>query len=412
MNIGFLGLGKLGLPCALAIASKGHDVYGYDINLDVKKYIDEKVIPYREDGVEELLEKYTVHFTDTEDVVNKSDIIFMPIQTPHEYKYEGCTRIPEERDDFNYEWLKNGITQLSDLIKLQEKDKVVIIISTVLPGTIEREIMPIIKDNDKFKLCYNPFFIAMGTTVYDFLNPEFVLFGVYDKYASETAEEFYKTIHNKPFYKTDIINAELIKVCYNTFIGMKIVYSNTIMEICHKNGGDVDQVMNGIKLATDRVISSKYLNGGMGDGGGCHPRDNIAMSWLAKKLELSHNFFEDVMKAREDQTEFLADLIMEHEGPYYILGKTFKEETNLIIGSPAILLKNILEERGVQVIDYDPFVDEYDVDFKKGTYFVATRHNYFKYFNFPKGSTVIDVWRFLEFNKQSEIKHIKVGKTN
>ena len=144
----------------------------------------------------------------------------------------------------------------------------------------------------------------------------------------------------------------------------------------------------------------------------CHPRDNIAMSWLAKKLDLSHNFFEDVMKAREDQTEFLADLIMEHEGPYYILGKTFKEETNLIIGSPAILLKNILEERGVKVIDYDPFVDEYDVDFKKGTYFVATRHNYFKYFNFPKGSTVIDVWRFLTFNKQDEIKHIKVGSKN
>ena len=412
MNIGFLGLGKLGLPCALAIASKGHNVYGYDINLDVKKYIDDKKIPYREEGVEELLEKYTVNFTDIEDVVNKSDIIFIPIQTPHEYKYEGCTRIPEERDDFSYEWLKDGITQLSDLIKLQEKDKVVIIISTVLPGTIEREIMPIIKDNYKFKLCYNPFFIAMGTTVYDFLNPEFVLFGVYDKYASDTAEEFYKTIHNKPFYKTDIINAELIKVCYNTFIGMKIVYSNTIMEICHKNGGDVDQVMNGIKLATDRVISTKYLSGGMGDGGGCHPRDNIAMSWLAKKLDLSHNFFEDVMKAREDQTEFLADLIMEHEGPYYILGKTFKEETNLIIGSPAILLKNILEERGVKVTDYDPFVDEYDVDFKKGTYFVATRHSYFKYLNYPKGSTVIDVWRFLEFNKQDDINHIKVGSKN
>lgn len=269
MNIGFLGLGKLGLPCALAIASKGHDVYGYDINTDVKKYIDEKRIPYREEGVEELLETHIVNFTDVENMVDKSDIIFVPIQTPHEYKYEGCTRIPEERDDFSYEWLKDGITQLSNIIKLQGKDKVVVIISTVLPGTIEREIMPIIKDNEKFKLCYNPFFIAMGTTIADFLNPEFVLFGVYDEYAAKISEDFYKTIHNKPFYKTDIINAELIKVCYNTFIGMKIVFSNTIMEICHKNGGDVDQVIGGIKLATDRVISTKYLSGGMGDGGGC-----------------------------------------------------------------------------------------------------------------------------------------------
>lgn len=141
----------------------------------------------------------------------------------------------------------------------------------------------------------------------------------------------------------------------------------------------------------------------------CHPRDNIAMSWLAKELKLSHNFFEDIMEAREDQTEFLADLIMQHEGPYYILGKTFKEETNLTIGSPAILLKNILEERCVTVEHYDPYVDEYDIDFQKGTYFVATRHNYFKHMKFPKDSNVIDVWRYLEFEEEDKINHVKVG---
>jgi UDPglucose 6-dehydrogenase len=141
----------------------------------------------------------------------------------------------------------------------------------------------------------------------------------------------------------------------------------------------------------------------------CHPRDNIAMSWLAKKLNLSHNFFEDIMKAREDQSEFLVDLILEHNGPYYILGKTFKEETNLTIGSPAILLKNILEERGINAIHYDPFVDDVDINFEKGTYFVATRHNYFKNFKFPKESTVIDVWRFLEFSEEDKINHIRVG---
>jgi len=409
-NIGFIGLGKLGLPCAVAIASKGHNVYGTDLNKDVERYIKESRIPYMEEDMENLMQEHKVIFTDLDDVVDKCDIIFVPIQTPHEYKYEGCTRLPQERDDFSYDWLKKGITELSESINLQTKDKVVIIISTVLPGTIEREIKPIIKDNDKFKLCYNPFFIAMGTTIKDFLNPEFVLFGVDDEKAAQVAEEFYKTIHNKPFYKTAIVNAELIKVSYNTYIGMKIVFANTLMEICHKNGGDVDQVIGGIKLATDRIISTKYLKGGMGDGGGCHPRDNIAMSWLANELDLSHNFFEDIMKAREDQTEFLANLMMEHEGPYFILGKTFKEETNLTTGSPAILLKNILEERGVAVTHYDPFVDEYDFDFTKGTYLVATRHKFFKYLKYPKGSTVIDVWRFLDISESDEINHIKVGK--
>ena len=410
-NVGFLGLGKLGLPCALAVSSKGFKVYGTDLDLNVKSYIENKKIPYREEHVDEYLQKYEVIFTDLDDMVDNCDIIFVPIQTPHDYAFEGCTRIPKERKDFDYEWLKSGIKDLSDSIKLQTKEKIVIIISTVLPGTIEREIFPIISNNDKFKLGYNPFFIAMGTTINDFLNPEFVLFGTNNKEIIEPMKDFYGKLHNKPFYNTDIINAELIKVSYNTFIGMKIVYANTLMEICHKNGGNVDEVIGGLKLATDRIISTKYLSGGMGDGGGCHPRDNIAMSWLAKKLNLSHNFFEDIMKAREDQTEFLMNLILEHEGPYYILGKTFKEETNLVIGSPAILLKNILSENKIHVTQFDPYLDNIDdYNFEKGTYFVATRHDSFKNFTYPKGSTVIDVWRYLNFDENSGINHIKVGK--
>lgn len=408
MRIGFVGLGKLGLPCALAINDKGHQVWGYDIDPNIKTILDNKKIPYREEGADDLLQKHSINLGDIDDVVDNSDIIFVPIQTPHEYKYEGCTRIPDKKNDFDYEWLKSGISDLSDSIKMQTKNKVVVIISTVLPGTIEREIKPIISGNDKFKLCYNPFFIAMGTTIYDFLNPEFVLFGVDDEWASDTAESFYKTIHDKPFYKTDIINAELIKVSYNTFIGMKIVYANTLMEMCHNNGANIDEVMGGIKLATDRVISPKYLSGGMGDGGGCHPRDNIAMSWLSNKLGLTHNLFDDIMTAREDQTNFLIRLILEHSEPYYILGKTFKEETNLIVGSPAILLKNMLNENCVDVVQWDPFVDNEKPIFKKGTYFIATRHEEFKNFKFPDGSTVIDVWRYLKI-KDKKINYIEVG---
>lgn len=408
MKIGFIGLGKLGLPCALAIASKGHEVWGNDINPDVKNILDTKVLPYREKGADELLLKHNINFDTIENVVNNCDIIFVPIQTPHEYRFEGCTRIPNERDDFNYTMLKTGISSLSEIIRLQNKEKIVIIISTVLPGTIEREILPIIEDNNNFKLCYNPFFIAMGTTVDDFLNPEFVLFGTDSESTSSIVKEFYSTLHSKPFYETSIKNAELIKVSYNTFIGMKIVFTNTIMEICHKTGASIDGVMNGLKMANDRLISTKYLNGGMADGGGCHPRDNIAMSWLSNKLGLSYNFFDDIMMGREKQTEFLASIILENDGPYYILGKTFKEETNLIVGSPAILLANILSEKGVRFTHYDPFVDTDIPDFVKGTYFVATRHNEFKNFRFPKGSTVIDVWRYLDINDDT-INYIPVG---
>lgn len=411
MNIGFIGLGKLGLPCALAVESKGHKVYGYDINKDVENILLTKKMPYKEIWAQDALEKSNITFTNVKEVVNNSEIIFVPIQTPHDVKYEGITRIPEERVDFDYTYLVNGIKNLSAEIDKQNDDKVVIIISTVLPGTIEREIKPFL--SNKIKLCYNPFFIAMGTTMRDFLNPEFVLFGVDSDIAAEKAAAFYKTLHDRPFYKTAIKNAELIKVAYNTFIGMKIVYANTLMEICHKIGADVDAVTDSLLLANERLISGKYLRAGMGDGGGCHPRDNIAMSWLARKLNLSHDFFEDLMLARENQTDWLADLIEENanndkNSKIYILGKSFKPETKITTGSPSILLYNILLERGyTNVVSYDPYVDNELPSFEPGVYFIGTQHQDFLNFKFPENSIVIDPWRYI---LQDNVKLISVGK--
>ena len=406
MNVGFVGLGKLGLPCALAVESKGHKVWGYDINPSVEQILATKKLPYREIWAQDHLDRSEITFGSIEEVVSNSEIIFVPIQTPHDERFEGTTRIPEERVDFDYSFLRSGIKSLADEISKQGEDKVVVIISTVLPGTIEREIKPLLNEN--VKLCYNPFFIAMGTTMRDFLQPEYVLFGVDDEAAAEKAEAFYRTLHDRPFYKTAIRNAELIKVAYNTFIGMKIAYANTMMEICHKIGADVDEVTGAMSLATERLISGKYLSGGMGDGGGCHPRDNIAMSWLAKKLDLSYDFFESLMIGREQQTEWLADLIQEHEGPLTILGKAFKEETNLTVGSPSILLKNILEERGAWVTMYDPHVDSHEIDLTaSGVFFIGTKHSEFAEYEFAKGSVVIDPWRYIP--DQEGVTVIRVG---
>ena len=227
MKIGFLGLGKLGLPVALAVENKGHKVFGYDISNKVKSFIKLKKIPYREVEAPKLLKKTKLKLVEIKNLVRESEIIFVPIQTPHDKKYEGITSLPKKRIDFEYKYLKSGIKDLADEIKNQKKNKVVIIISTVLPGTINREIKPLL--NKYVKLCYNPFFIAMGTTINDFLNPEIILFGVDDKYAAKKAEKFYKTINKSPFFKTTIENAELIKVCYNTFISTKIAFINTVM---------------------------------------------------------------------------------------------------------------------------------------------------------------------------------------
>ena len=141
MNIGFMGLGKLGLPCALAIESKGHKVIGYDVSPSVFKIVRSKKIPYKEEGAQELLDNSNIKCVDIPTLVKESEIIFVAIQTPHKPAYEGITKLPKQREDFDYTYLVSGVRQLHNEIHRQNKETIVVIISTVLPGTIQRNIL-------------------------------------------------------------------------------------------------------------------------------------------------------------------------------------------------------------------------------------------------------------------------------
>jgi UDPglucose 6-dehydrogenase len=260
----------------------------------------------------------------------------------------------------------------------------------------------------------------MGSTIRDFLYPEFILFGVDDEKAAFVAQNFYKTICDSPFYKTTIENAELIKVCYNTMISTKISFVNTIMEACYYlPNTNVDDVTNALKLANRRLISSAYLTGGMGDGGGCHPRDNIALSHLSKKLNLSYDWFEGIMLQRENQTNWLANLVISYSKnrQINILGKTFKPETNLTLGSPAVLLSNLIQEKNKKVFSWDPYIDpDYEIIADSynwnnpdilHVFFIGTKHPHFVNFKFPKNSIIIDPFRYLYNIKESKV--IRIG---
>jgi UDPglucose 6-dehydrogenase len=418
-RVGLVGLGKLGMPVALAMSLKGHEVMGYDVDagrMQKQRFPHRERGPNGEPSIESLIRQSDLRFGSLGEVVRHAEILFVAVQTPHDPLYEGVTRLPQDRVDFDYRFLRKAVEDLSSAILQQGEDKIVIVISTVLPGTVRREILPRI--NRHVKLCYNPFFIAMGTTIDDFINPEFVLLGVTDEDAAAKAQQFYRTLHNRPVFQTSIENAELIKVAYNTFISMKIAYANTLMEICHKTPGcHVDEVSNALSLATGRLLSPRYLRGGMGDGGGCHPRDNIALSWLARRLNLSYDFFDHLMACREKQTEWLADLIEQHHvGRGFahrrvgLYGRAFKAGTNLTIGSPATLLANILRERGFDVRMYDPYVDEGACPFDwPGVYFVSTHHVEFASpeWSFPAGSVIIDPFRYLP--PRDDVAIIPVG---
>jgi UDPglucose 6-dehydrogenase len=413
MKIGFVGIGNLGLPCAVAVAMKGHEVMAYDIVADLMTKTPRRYLETGPDGEEPFdpyLEHSDVRFSDFEQVVAHADILFVAVQTPHRPGYEGVTRLPFEREDFDYRYLIRSIEEISAAAK---RETTVAVVSTVLPGTMRRSVMR--AASPLLRLCYNPYFIAMGTTMRDFLHPEFVLLGADDPISAKKLEAFYATITDAPIYHMSIESAEITKLAYNTYIGMKIVFANTLMEICHKiPGANVNDVTSALKAAHHRLISPRYLEGGMGDGGNCHPRDNIAMSWLARHLPLSHDLFGDLMTAREDQTEWLADLMCAYDLPKAIVGYSFKPGTNRIAGSPAFLLKIILEERGFQPLLYDPYVDGRGHDLSNlapHVVLIGAKHPEFTSLSFAKDSIVIDPWRYLPSQDGVTLVHVGIGKS-
>lgn len=399
-SVGFIGLGKLGLPCAAALSSKANvKVHGYDVNPKIKEYVSSCTVPYKEELVEEYLKTANIVVENSVlKVVENSNMIFVAVQTPHEKEYEGISPTPTSRKDFDYSFLIGAVTQIKEaFVELNKTHIDLVIISTVLPGTIKKLISPIVDGLD-INVIYNPYFIAMGTTIPDFLNPEFVVMGTSSWGKASSLQALYAKFIRAYMAEVRYEEAELIKVSYNTFIGLKIVFANTLAEITQSMGGNVDNVLNVLSKANTRIISTKYLSAGMGDGGGCHPRDQIAMSWLAKTLGLSYDLFETLALARDSHTKRHAEIIKQRheelELPVIILGKAYKKDVNLTVGSPSLLLQHYLDELGVQYTVVDPVVDDLQViEFvSPAIFYVATPHTIFKHLSLPMESRVLDPW--------------------
>ena len=411
MRIGFVGLGKLGFPIAITIGQRGHDVLGYDVNPRAMSY---DKYPHKEAGMngksmQWFINEEQIKFGTMEQVVSHSEIIFITVQTPHDPLYEGVTRVPEKRKDFSYDYLVEAVFDVDTMLREKRKECIVVVVSTVLPGTLREYVIPGISGFTQ--LVYNPLFIAMGTVMNDFIFPEFILMGSDDSVAMGRLRSFY-TVTTSISHQicTTIENAELIKVAYNTFIGMKIVFANTMMEMCHKiPNTNVESVMNALRLAKERLVSPAYMSPGMGDGGACHPRDNIALSFLSQKLNLNFDLFSSIIEGRDKQTEFLADLMCEHDMPHVILGKAYKMDTNLTTGSPSLLLASILAERGCHAVTYDPELDT-PITFDVPSVFMVTlpRHEFLT-MEYPDGSVIIDPIGFMPKKMQGKTV-IRVGR--
>lgn len=336
LKISFIGLGKLGMPCAEAIAKKGVDVAGYDIHAKSSNYISIK--------------------SSIKDAVENRDIIFIAVPTPHEPDYDG--RYPTSNKpvkDFDYTAVKNVLVELD---KVCNEQQIIVLISTVLPGTVRRELNQLYSKN---KIVYNPYLIAMGTVENDFLNPEMIMIGTKNgmngnncAVKTKILSDFYKNVcDNNPRIETGTWEEiESIKIFYNTFISNKISLVNMIQDVSVKLGNmNVDRVTEALSHSTKRIISTAYMKAGMGDGGACHPRDNIALRWLAKELNLGYDLFEAIMTARERQAENMAREILKYGKNVCFTSNTYKPNTNLTDGSYSILLQYYVEKNGGHIVN-------------------------------------------------------------
>ena len=424
MDVGMIGLGKLGLPTAVTFAKSGHRVRGFDVSQEAlmryRQGVSGLAEPDMDLHLQDALSGQSLEIVETVDeAVQQSELVFIAVQTPHRPEYDGTRPGTTAGPDFDYTHLEAAISQVAKAMHTTNRGyKAVVVISTVLPGTTRTRLAPIMEKilgpvDQAWSLYYNPSFIAMGQTMRDMLKPEFVLVGVSDSTVREGVgsemARFYRKLHNAPQRFMSWEEAEAVKCFYNTFIGLKIIFANTVMQLCHDLTADSDTVLGTLMEATDRVVSPRYLAGGMGDGGACHPRDNLALSSLSRRLGLDYDLFEFVMKTRQAQTEWLADLLCAEDLPKVILGRTYKPFTNLTDGSPSILLENILRERGHDVLSLDPTTD-CDMSIPgPSAILIGTPWPVFKTIDYHEGSVIIDPWGFLE-SRPEGCELVRVGR--
>jgi len=367
MKIGFIGVGKLGKDAAEVMHEAGHDILGYDTRI-----------------VEGCKHEMTCVL---EDVCKHGEIIFIAVPTPHDKDYDGSQPTSHlEPKDFDYSIVK---TVLKEINQFTTKDQLVVLISTVLPGTTRREFIPLVKN---YRFIYNPYLIAMGTVKEDMIRPEMLIIGTEDGTRTGDAEkltEFYGTFIY-PKTRCEIgtwDDAEAIKIFYNTFISAKISLVNMIMDVAERNGNmDTDVITGALERSSYRIMGPAYMKAGMGDGGSCHPRDNIALRYLVQQYELDYDLFDSIMFSREQQAKNIANKLKElyndNNLPIVILGESYKPGVSYVDGSYSRLIAHYL--------DYDWLY--YDQIVEPAIYLLGHRGIYNDTI-FPEGSIVLDPWR-------------------
>ena len=361
-KISVIGSGYVGLCTAVGFASQGYNVIASDVDAEKAAKINQGFPPFYEPGLQEKLkdciQKGTLKclVNQTEKAIFESDLTFVTVGTPSK---------PDGSIDLKY--IESASHDIGKALKQKHDYHVTIIKSTVVPGTTQNTVKPILEKESKkatgtdFGLCMNPEFLRQGSAFQDTINADRVVIGSYDKRSGDVLEDLYKgfySVHMPTIIRTSLSNAELIKYASNSMLATKISFINTIANLCEKiPGADIKVVATAMGL--DKRIGSLFLDAGLGYGGSCFPKDIKALIACAKSLGYDPELLDSVEKVNKSQplkaVEFCRELLGSLEGKNIaILGLAFKPDTDDMREARVIPIINQLLKEGAHVTAYDP----------------------------------------------------------
>jgi len=354
MKATVIGLGKLGAPLAACLAAKGLTVIGVDQDLRKVEAINLGQAPVHEPGLAEMLAQNHGRLTavqEIESAICQTQISFIVVSTPSQ---------PD--GGFSLRYVEPVCQAIGRALAKKDEYHVVCLTSTVMPGTTGGPVRETLEKSSgkraghDFGLCYSPEFIALGSVIRDFLNPDMLLIGESDTRAGDVLQALYKQVcENRPAVaRMSFVNAEITKLSVNSYVTTKISFANMLARISEKlPGANVDVVTAALGL--DTRIGAKYLKGAVSYGGPCFPRDNLALAALARKLGVPPDMAQTVDSFNRSQTHWLAGLVKHQaKGRVGILGLTYKPGTDVVEEAVGFLLAKELVEQGVDILAYDP----------------------------------------------------------
>ena len=369
MKVSVAGTGYVGLVSGVCLAELGHDVVCVDIDKDKVEKINSAIPPIYEDGLEALLKKNTASgkltaVTDLKCAVINSDITLIAVGTP----FDG------EKIDLTY--IRSVSEEIGKAIAEKPSYHVVVVKSTVVPGTTDDVVLPIIeKASGKklgidFSVGMNPEFLKEGEAIVDFMDPDRIVYGASDDRGLTSIRALYDVFADVTKLETDNRTAEMIKYTANSLLATMISFSNEVANLCAVSGVDVTQVTKGVHL--DKRLSpiledgtritpgfTTYIEAGCGFGGSCFPKDVKALVSYGEELGSSMQLLRSVVELNATQPFKVIQLLEKHFPDYSgktiaILGLSFKPGSDDMRESPAIPIINKLHEGGAIIKAYDP----------------------------------------------------------